>query len=194
MVCIGYSDWSKICLKQLLANRNSRYIYQLVSITKMADSYAFTSKISSTRVLSWSEDDRIAFCTDTSIKCLVKHLIYQCHNTYLIESLVFKQFLDLSLLSVTVWQCKSYSSLRNLAFVYLWWGNAGFFTSLKYVAKSIELFNKIFTHQARPNHGPTNHGLATSDVGETITNNILSSSLSAYAVRIGRYSQSVDRW
>ena len=31
------------------------------------------------------------------------------------------------------------------------------------------------------------------DVGKTITNNILPSSLSAYAVRIGRYSHYVDR-
>jgi len=31
------------------------------------------------------------------------------------------------------------------------------------------------------------------DIRKTITNNILPSSLSAYAVRIGRYSHSVDR-
>ena len=38
------------------------------------------------------------------------------------------------------------------------------------------------------NHGPINHGLV-----KTITNNILPCSLSAYAVRIGKYSHSVDR-
>jgi len=32
------------------------------------------------------------------------------------------------------------------------------------------------------------------DIDKTITNNILPSSLSAYAVRIGRYRHSVDRW
>jgi len=31
------------------------------------------------------------------------------------------------------------------------------------------------------------------DIGKTITNNILSSNLSAYALRIGGYSHSVDR-
>jgi len=31
------------------------------------------------------------------------------------------------------------------------------------------------------------------NIGKTITNNILPSSLSAYAVRIGRYSHSIDR-
>jgi len=31
------------------------------------------------------------------------------------------------------------------------------------------------------------------DIGKMITNNILPSSFSAYAVRIGRYSHSVDR-
>jgi len=31
------------------------------------------------------------------------------------------------------------------------------------------------------------------DIGKTITNNILPSSLSAYAVHIGRYSHSVNR-
>jgi len=31
------------------------------------------------------------------------------------------------------------------------------------------------------------------DIGKTITNNVLPSSLGAYAVRTGRYSHSVDR-
>ena len=31
------------------------------------------------------------------------------------------------------------------------------------------------------------------DIGKTVTNNILPSNLSAYTVRIGRYSYSVDR-
>ena len=31
------------------------------------------------------------------------------------------------------------------------------------------------------------------DIGKTITNNILPSSLSVYAARIGRYGHSVDR-
>ena len=42
-------------------------------------------------------------------------------------------------------------------------------------------------------HEPINHGLATPNIDKTTTNNILPTSLSAYAVRIGRCSNYVDR-
>ena len=42
------------------------------------------------------------------------------------------------------------------------------------------------------NHGSITMDWQLPDIGKTITNTILPSSLSAYAVRIGRYSHSVD--